>query len=126
MTDSTMRKWQAHNFSSGAYVGDDYVAFQRAMRADLNKQLKSVGLTLKQFNKNHYCFSAVVTNGDKFVYISVGDVRGNRRIFSEVLYRTMAHDKDWCGGSNRYCHWNHIGTACRELLNSETSNNKRG
>lgn len=116
MTEAAMKTWQAHTFSSGPCAGEDYIAFQKAMRADLNKQLKSAGLTLKQFSKNHYCFSAVVTDGERFAYISVSDVRGNRRIFSEVLYRTMAHEKDWRGGDNRYCAWNDVGAACKELL----------
>ncbi len=85
----------------------------------INRQLKSAGLTLKQFNKNHYCFSAVVTDGERFAYISVSDVRSNPRIFSEVLYRTMAHEKDWHGGENRNCQWNDIGAACKELLGRE-------
>lgn len=116
MKEEVMRKWQNHSFSSGPYAGDDYIAFQQTMKADLSKQLKSAGLTLKQFNKNHYCFSAVVTNGERYAYISIGDVRDNRRIFDEVLYRTMAHEKDWSGGNNRYCHWNNVGDACKELL----------
>lgn len=125
MKEADIKKWQAHEFSSGPYAGEDYIAFQRAMRTDLNKQLKSAGLTLKSFNKNHYCFSAVVTDGTEFVYISVGDVRGNHRIFSEVLYRTMAHEKDWSGGQNRYTGWNEIGAACRELIDIEKARKGR-
>ncbi len=125
MTEATMKKWQAHTFSSGPYAGDDYVAFQKSMRADLIKQLKSAGLELKQFNKNHYCFSAVVTDGARFAYISIGDVRCNSRIFSEVLYRMMAHEKDWHGGNNRYCRWNDVGAACKELLGCEALQEER-
>ncbi|MCX4356978.1 MAG: hypothetical protein OSJ43_12285 [Oscillospiraceae bacterium] len=125
MTEATMKKWQAHIFSSGSYAGDDYVTFQKSMRVDLIKQLKSAGLELKQFNKNHYCFSAVVTDGVRFAYISIGDVRYNSRIFSEVLYRTMAHEKDWRGGNNRYCRWNEVGAACKELLEREALREER-
>lgn len=111
-----MAKWLTHEFSSGCYAGDDYIQFQKEMKADLNKQLKACGLNLHAFNKNHYCFSAVVTNGEKFAYISVPDVRGNNEWAYRVLYRTMKHDKDWTGGQNNYCSWEHIAENCKRLI----------
>lgn len=116
MTEAAMKTWQAHTFSSGPYTGEDYLAFQRAMRTDLNKQLKSAGLTLKEFNKNHYCFSAIVTDGEQLAYISVGDVRWNDQIFDNVLYRAVTGNaKDFCRNSSHYCKWNDIAKACKEL-----------
>lgn len=32
------------------------------------------GMELYDFNKNHFCFSAVLSDGEKFVYVSVSDV----------------------------------------------------
>ena len=107
-----IEKWSKHEFSSGCYTGEDYNLFQRQMKADLTKQLKAVGLTLHKFNKNHYCFSAVVTNGEKFAYVSVSDVRWDNGWVNHTLYRTMEHDKDWTGGGNHYCKWEQVGERC--------------
>ncbi len=60
----------------------------------------------------------MITDGSKYIYVSISDVRYNPRVFDEVLYRTMAHDKDWRGGRNLYCHWNDVGEACRKLIDS--------
>ena len=111
-----IKKWVNHEFSSGSYTGDDYIQFQKQMKADLTQQLKAVGLTLHKFNKNHYCFSAVVTNGEKFAYVSVGDVRGDNSWVNHTLYRTMKHDNDWTGGVNMYCKWEQVGERCKALI----------
>lgn len=113
-----MTKWLTHEFSSGDYgeTGKDYTQFQKEMKADLEKQLNACSLQLHAFNKNHYCFSAVVTDGEKFAYISVSDVRGNNDWAYNVLYRTMKHEEDWTGGQNHYCSWEYIAENCKELM----------
>lgn len=104
---NTIEKWRTHQFSSGGETGKDYLAFQKAAKADLKKQAQSAGYALHMFHPNHYCFSAVLRNVETggFIYVSVGDVRFNRRWYDDVLYRTMAHEKDWTGGPNQRCAW---------------------
>ena len=95
---NTMEKWINHTFSSGSETGQDYDAFQRAARADLRKQAKAAGYALHKFHPN--------------VYIAISDVRYRRNEwYTRVLYRTMAHDKDWTGGTNQYCRWSEITQA---------------
>lgn len=109
-----LKKWIGHKFSSGCDTEKDYLAFQKDARADLRKQAASAGYKLYQFNKNHYCFSAVLQHKEtgSYVYISIADVRsGLWRWYEEVLYRTMAHEKDWTGGPNRFCTWDGISAA---------------
>ena len=111
---STMEKWINHTFSSGSETGQDYDAFQRAARADLRKQAKAAGYALHKFHPNHYDFSAVLRDEitGEFVYIAISDVRYRRNEwYTRVLYRTMAHDKDWTGGTNQYCRWSEITQA---------------
>lgn len=110
-------KWYNHHFSTGCYTGDDYRQFERDCRSDLKKMAKESGLELHTFNKNHYCFSAVLTDGEKFVYVSVSDVRyfgWNQN--TSVLIRSMAHAKDWTGGPNHQCKWSDVGSAAVEII----------
>ena len=108
-----LKRWIRHEFSTGCYAGEDYLAFQKDARADLRKQASTAGYKLHKFNKNHYCLSAVLLDEEtrNYIYISVGDVRCGRRWYEEVLYRTMAHEKDWTGGPNQFCAWDGISAA---------------
>lgn len=110
-------KWMGHKFSTGCETGEDYIAFEKDSKADLNKMLKEVGLVLHEFNKNHYCFSAVITDDmDHFIYISQSDVRSFD--LDKILIRTMEHDKDWTGGPNRYCRWEEVGEKAKQMIES--------
>lgn len=114
----TMESWLNHTFSSGCETGQDYDAFQRTARADLRKQAKAAGYALYKFCPNHYEFAAVLRNETtgEFVYISISDVRYSRNgWYTHVLYRTMAHDKDWTGGINQYCCWSEISSALTRM-----------
>ena len=86
-----LKKWIRHEFSTVCCAGEDYLAFQKDARADLRKQASTAGYKLHKFNKNHYCFSAVLLDEEtrNYIYISVGDVRCGRRWYEEVLYRTL-------------------------------------
>lgn len=112
-----LKKWTEHEFSSGVTAGNDYLAFQREAKADLRKQAAAAGYRLHKFNKNHYCFSAVLQDEEtnSFVYVSVSDVRFSSRWYSEVLYRTMAHEKDWTGEPNQFCMWDGLTEALSEM-----------
>lgn len=113
------KKWLLHEFSTGPAPGRDYIEFQRQMRLDLKKQAEANGLELHSFNKNHYCFTAVLKDkeSDRFIYVSLNDVRGLKdRLYNCILIRMMEHEKDWTGGSNNWCCWNQVGVRARELV----------
>jgi len=111
-----LKKWTTHEFSTDSYAGKDYLKFQREARTDLRKQAEAAGYRLFEFNKNHYCFSAVLQDEKtgNFVYVTVNDVRYSSHWYSEILYRTMEHEKDWIGGPNHSCPWDELTEA---LLN---------
>lgn len=75
---------------------------------------KENGLYLHSFNKNHYCFSAVLSDGDNYVYVSQSDVRFFD--IDKILIRTMEHDHDWHGGRNQYCKWSEIGREAKRII----------
>lgn len=103
--ESFISKWEPHIFSSGSYPGEDYLDFQREYRRLLRNIAGNAGSKLKTFNKNHYCFSAVLEDNETGVlaYISISDVRSFRNEWHKsILYRRMAHANDWTGGRNNY------------------------
>lgn len=89
----------------GGTTSQEYKNFQRNYRSVLKEIGKNIGLELHSFNKNHYDFSAVMKSNitNQFYYISISDVRYWKNEWAnKILYRTMEHDHDWTGGSNRY------------------------
>lgn len=116
MTKLKRSKWLGHRFSTGITAGEDYLKFQGDSKKDLKKMAEENGLKLHEFNKNHYCFSAVLTDGlGHFIYVSQPDVRFERDI-NKILIRTMAHEKDWTGGRNNYCSWEEVGKKAKFLI----------
>ena len=65
-------------------------------------------------NKDKLLASALVVKDGKFIYVSISDVR-YWDWYNDVLIRTMAHDKDWHGGSNNRCAFNEIGDTALRL-----------
>lgn len=113
-----IEKWLHHTFSSGSETGNDYKTFQREAKNDLKKQAEASGFALHRFLPGHYEFSAVLRDETigEFVYISISDVRFfPAEWYHSVLYRTMAHDKDWRGGTNLRCRWPEIGKALMNM-----------
>lgn len=87
----------------GVTVSDDYKSFQTKYRNFLKKLCKENGYELVKFNPNHYNFSCFVKGNDKFVYISISDVRYfKKEWFNNILIRSAKHEKDYTGGSNQY------------------------
>lgn len=49
-------------------------------------------------------------------YPFISDVRFcSSEWYHHVLYRTMAHDKDWTGGYNCWCSWPELGEALSKM-----------
>ena len=89
----------------GSTTSQEYKDFQRSYRNVLKEIGKNIGFELHSFSKNHYNFSAVMKSNttNQFYYISISDVRYFKNEWANnILYRTMEHDHDWTGGSNRY------------------------
>ena len=88
-------------FSSGSYTGNDFEEFNKKFKKVIEKMLPN-NYTLHSWNKGHYyCFAVIKDNKERFIYLSVPDVRffPNEWVY-DILIRTMQHDKDWRGGNN--------------------------
>ena len=97
----TLQPFVGYQFSSGSYIGEDFVSFNTKYRNAIKKLLPN-GYELHSWNRGHYDCSAVIKDIDgRFIYMSIGDVRyWPNEWVDNILIRTMKHDKDWTGGSN--------------------------
>ncbi len=107
--------WENHMFSTGTRTGEDYLEFQKDSKKDLQKMCKDNGLKVFKFNPNHYCFSAILTDGEKYVYVSQSDVRFTNDI-DNILIRSMAHSKDYSGGRNQFTSWENVGEEAVRIM----------
>lgn len=98
-----LQPYVGYVFSSGGETGSDFKSFNTKFKNAVRKQLPE-GYEIHRWNCNHYYCSAVIQNPEgKYIYLSVSDVRYfHNEWFSNILIRTMSHDKDWTGGPNRY------------------------
>jgi len=104
--ENFLSKWYNKEIEdNGAYTSEEYNLFQKDYKEILKNICKEIDFELKQFSKNHYCFSAVLSSKktEQLFYISISDVRYFSNEWADnILYRIMEHEKDWTGGSNHY------------------------
>lgn len=119
--DRTIEDW-------GGTTSQEYKDFQRGYRNVLKEIGNEIGMELHSFNKNHYDFSAVMKSNktEQFYYISISDVRYFKNEWANnILYRTMANDKDWTGGSNHYCSLKELSESLVLMDNQLLKNNEK-
>ena len=95
-----------HEFESSSGLTPDFAAFAGSVKKALKKDCAVAGLELAKFSRGHFNVTAFVRNPvtDNFTYISIGDMRGvyGGHPLDQVLYRSVRHLNDYCGGQNRY------------------------
>ena len=112
----SLRPYVDYQFSSGPVTGEDFNSFSRKFRNAVKALLPS-GFELHQWSRNHYYCTAVVKTPDgAFLYVSIPDVRWSTNGWlTNILCRTMAHEKDWCGGPNHYASLFNLGEKLQYL-----------
>ena len=102
-TLNDLKKYLDYEFSSGCYTGEDYKSFQRKYINYLKSIAKENGWKLVNVGKNHYEFSAFFKFENKYVYLSISDVRfWQNAWYNDILIRTASSDRDYRGGYNYY------------------------
>ena len=102
-TLNDLKKYLNYEFSTGCYTGEDYKSFQRKYINYLKSIAKENGWELVNVGKNHYQFSAFFKYQDKYVYLSISDVRfWQNEWYKHILVRTASSEKDYRGGGNCY------------------------
>ena len=104
-TEELVFKWKGHRFQSSTVKTDEYKEFARDFKKAIKKELPH-NFELVNFNVMHFCLSGFLycDQTDAYVYFSISDVRYFQDDWiNNVLIRTAEHEKDYSGGTNRYC-----------------------
>lgn len=98
---SSIEEFKDWTFSSGSYIGKDFKVFARVFK----KYLKSIipkEAEIVTYHINHYFISAFIKSNEKYVYISIPDVRYGifGGWYEGILVRTVKSVTDYTGGSS--------------------------
>ena len=113
-----LEKYLNYEFSSGCYTGEDYKSFQTKYINYLKEVCRTNHWQLVNVARNHYCFSVFIqSNQNKFVYISISDVRYfSNEWYNRILIRTAKNEVDYRGGFNHYTTLDRLDRKAAELL----------
>lgn len=103
-----IRSWLGYNFERH---GDAFDKFIRDLRSKLKAEAKPIGLEVLPFKANWFTTSGFVKSKatGKYAYWSISDVRYFRDDwYYKVLYRAAENERDFHGGSNRYCNMDEL------------------
>ena len=99
----TLRPYINYMFESSVDRTSEFKTFDRKYRNVVTKLLPA-GWTIHKWSQSHFESSAVLKAPDgRYIYLSYPDIRYDvNGWMTNILIRTMAHEKDWRGGNNRY------------------------
>jgi hypothetical protein len=112
-----LEKYLDYEFSSGPYTGDDYKQFQNKYINYLRTLCKQNGWELVNIGRNHYEFSAFIKTDDRYIYLSISDVRFfPNDWYNHILIRTAIDERDYHGGYNNYTSLPNLKSAAGNYL----------
>ena len=112
-----LQKYLGFQFSTGSYTGEDYKKFQNKYINYLRTLAKKNGWELVNVGRGHYCFSAFFKEGEKYVYISIPDVRfWHDNWYLDILLRNAHHVKAYRGCRNYRADLEDLATEVRRLF----------
>lgn len=123
-----MKKWVGYDFGRNGWSenrenhSDAFDRFIRDFRSYMKAEGKRLGLTPLPFKANWFITSGFVLNekSGKMAYWSISDVRYFKdEWYNHVLYRTAKNEKDYTGGSNRFCELPDLMESIMDLTNGE-------
>lgn len=98
-----LQKYLNYEFSTDCYTDNDYKSFQTKYINYLKNVCTENNWELVRTMKNHYTFSVFIKSKEKYVYLSISDVRFNpNNWWYCVLIRTAQNDNDFTGGQNNF------------------------
>lgn len=101
----------------GSVVSKDYKSFQTKYRNFLKKVCANNGYELVKFSPNHYEFSCFIKGDDKYVYVSISDVRYFKNSwYKNILIRSAKSDTDYTGGPNNYVDLPNLEAKLKRML----------
>lgn len=112
-----LEKYLDYEFSSGPYTGDDYKQFQNKYINYLRTLCKQNSWELVNLGRNHYQFSAFIKRDDRYIYLSISDVRFfPNNWYNHILIRTAVDERDYHGGYNNYTSLPNLKSAAGNLF----------
>jgi len=92
------KRW---TFSSGGETGFDFKVFAKVYRRWLKETIRPYEIA--KFRVNHYYLYAFLTDGKRFVYLSIPDVRFFKNGWAnDILIRKAANIEDYKGDGNYF------------------------
>lgn len=94
--------WEVQD--DGGVTSKEFDQFSRDFKSVL-KEICSSDWEIEKYSKGHYFVSTFLRNAanpEKFLYLSVGDIRHNPNWHGRILYRTAENENDYRGGTNQY------------------------
>ena len=115
--------WKLHSFSTGTTTWWDFKLFVKQLKERLKANCKAMDRELIWMNANHYTVSWFIYEPkiDKYVYISISDVRHNKDWYDRILIRTAKSDSDYTGWSNNFTSIEHLLKNIEKLFISQTN-----
>lgn len=96
-----VKDWKDFYFESSSRRTPEYIKFERECKKELKTICKNNNIELIQFSSNHFEWDACVKRNNRYIYISIRDVRG--RWFDSILLRYVKNEKDYHGEGNHFC-----------------------
>ena len=97
---------------------ESFVKLAKTLKRDFAKEFKQYGITIKEYIRGYFYVSLFVEKNDKFVYISVPDIRYFPWGGDAVLYREAKNEKDFVGRNNCYAAFTNVVDEVQKLLNN--------
>lgn len=86
------------------------------VRREFKTIAKKIGATVT-LSPNYFEWTAFFKKDDKFIYVSVSDVR-YWKWYDSVLFRVADNEHDYCGGMNNYCSYDKLTDNLSEMFES--------
>lgn len=111
------KKWTGAAFDTDA----EFQEFVAEAQADLEQQLKAVGLVLYKTLNMPYTVDAVAATADgkKFLHVKTVDVRADDQWAEKVCMHRMSSERDWKGEDLYYCAWNELGEQILKYMDDQ-------
>lgn len=103
-------KWVTFDFNSDGWSdthenrSDAFPKFVRDFRSDVRTALKGSEWAIAELKGHYFYVSGFLYNSklNRYVYLSISDVRYFAHSWTNILIRTAKNTKDFTGGRNNY------------------------
>lgn len=122
-----IKTWDGRRLEDwGCTVSKEFKTFQQAMKREVKRLAEDAGATLADWHNGHYDMTGVLERDGLFVYFSYSNLDRTKVVLTPkggwhncVLMRTMAHAKDWTGGTNNNIEFSQFSETMERLFKEQ-------